>query len=101
MALLNEMLNLSKYAEASRVEMDANEKATIASAIITDREGQFGSWKTLDITTTDGRTLSGVVSPKCNVKAGSLDVKNCKIFLTRVKKVGAPDSEALKRWVVE
>lgn len=101
MGLLSNMLNLSNYVEADRQEMSAEELATIKSAAITERDGQFGAWKTLDIITTTGASLSGVLSPKCNKPAGSIDVKNCKIFLTRVKKAGAPDSTAINRWVVE
>lgn len=95
------MLNLSNYVEAGRQEMSAEELATIKSATITERDGEFGAWKTLDIVTTTGASLSGVLSSKCNKPAGSIDLKNCKIFLTFVKKVGAPDNTALKRWDVE
>ena len=95
------MLNLSNYVEADRQEMSAEELATIKSAAITERDGQFGAWKTLDIITTTGASLSGVLSPKCNKPAGQLNLAKCKIFLTRVKKAGAPDSTAINRWVVE
>lgn len=95
------MLNLSNYVEAGRQEMSAEELATIKSATITERDGEFGAWKTLDIVTTTGASLSGVLSSKCNKPAGSIDLKNCKIFLTLVKKVGAPNDTALKRWDVE
>lgn len=101
MGLLGNMLNLSTYAEASRVEMDAAEKNSIKSATITDRQGEFGAWRTLDIETTTGARLSGVLSSKCTHASGALDVKNCKIFLTKVKKAGAPDSAALDRWDVQ
>ena len=101
MGLLTSMLNLSSYAERSRVEMDATEKANIQSATITEREGDYGKWRTLDITTIDGQSLSGVMSPKCNFASGPVDVSKCKIFLTKVAKKGAPDSEAINRWVVE
>ena len=101
MGILTNMLNLSKYEESARVEMDAAEKDTIKSATITDRTGQFGAWRTLDVVTTNGQTLSGVLSPKCTVASGPIDVKTCKVFYTKVKKVGAPDNTAIPRWTVE
>lgn len=101
MGLLSNMLNLSNYVECGRQEMDATEKASIASAEITVRNGEFGEWKTLDIITTDGASLSGVLSSKCNKPAGAVDPKTCKIFLTKVKKAGAPDTTAINRWMVE
>lgn len=100
MGLLNNMLNLSNYVECARHEMSADEMATIASAEITTRDGEFGEWKTLDVITTDGASLSGKLSPLCK-KSGKVDIKNCKIFLTKVKKAGSPDTTALDRWVVE
>lgn len=101
MGLLSNMLNLSNYVEAGRQEMSAEEFATIKSATITERDGEFGAWKTLDIVTTTGASLSGVLSSKCNKPTGPIDLKSCKIFLTLVKKVGATDDTALKRWMVE
>lgn len=101
MGILTNMLNLSTYAEASRVEMDAAEKASIVKATVTDRQGEFGNWRTLDVETKNGSRLSGVLSAKCNVASGDVDIAKARIFLTKVKKAGAPDNTAIDRWVIE
>ena len=81
--------------------MTQEEFDTIQSATITERSGEYGEWRTLDIITKEGAELSGVLSPSCSYPSGELDISNITIYLTKIQKMKDKDAEILCRWIVE
>lgn len=90
-----------KYRVISREKMTQEEFDTIQSATITERSGEYGEWRTLDIITKEGAELSGVLSPSCSYPSGELDISNITIYLTKIQKMKDKDAEILCRWIVE